>query len=137
MTRHVLILGALVCIIAIAGIVLASRRKPRHVSETTPGGPYTVIMTSDELACEHPKRARESIRWDAIKEIRLVTTSEGPFLPDEWYVFMGDSGGCSIPSEARGFEDLMKEFETRFPGMDYEAIIKAGTSDAQKSIWKR
>lgn len=137
MTRNLQMWGGLACLIVIVVVVLACRKKPRHVSETTPGGPFTVIMTADELACEHPKRARESIRWDAIKEVRLVTTSEGPFLPDEWYVFMGDSGGCSIPSEARGFEALMTEFDTRFPGMDYEAIIKAGTSDAQKTIWKK
>jgi hypothetical protein len=124
--------------IAIALIIFAyTKNKNKQVSETTPGGRYTVIITEDEIACEHPKRKRESIRWDQINEIRLVTTDEGPFNPDMWYLFIGESGGCSVPSEAEGFDRLWDEFEKRFKGIDYQAMIDAGTDNAEKTIWKK
>ena len=127
----------LVVMIVLVVAFWATRKRTRNIYETTPGGPYTVIITDEEIACEHPKRTREHIRWDAITEVRLVTTTDGPWQPDMWYLFMGDSGGCSVPSEAKDFEKLWPEFKKRFAGLDYEAMITAGTSDAQKTLWKR
>jgi hypothetical protein len=45
---------------------------------------YRLVMTDDEIACEHPKRQREAIRWEDVNRIWYVTTSDGPRLPDEW-----------------------------------------------------
>ncbi len=118
-------------------VVGSMKNKKNEVWETTPGGPYTLILSEDEIACEHPKRKRESIRWDQIVEIRLVTTDEGPFLPDMWYVFIGKTGGCSVPSEAKDFDPLWDEIKNRFDGFNYDAIIEAGTDNAQKTLWEK
>ena len=124
--------------LAIAFIAFAFlRERKKEVWETTPGGPYTLIVSEDGIACEHPKREREFIRWDDIIEIRLITTDKGPLNPDMWYLFIGKTGGCSVPSEAKGFNQLWDEFKTRFHGLDYQAIIEAGTDNAQKTIWKK
>lgn len=112
-------------------------KRERQVWDTTPGGPYEVAITDQELTCTHPKRPTESIRWDQVREIMLVTTSGGPFSPDVWYVFTGDGAGCSVPSEAMGFDQLWDVFKSRFPTIDYEAIIAAGTNDERKVIWKK
>jgi hypothetical protein len=111
--------------------------KKKEVWETTPGGPYEVIVTEDILTCTHPKRPTESIRWDQVQEITLVTTSEGPLLPDVWYLFVGDGTGCSVPSEAKGFDQLWDVFKNRFPTIDYTAMTAAGTDDARKVIWNK
>jgi hypothetical protein len=111
-------------------------RKEKQVWDTTPGGPYVVSITEQELTCTHPKRPTESIRWDQVREIMLVTTSDGPFSPDVWYVFTGDGTGCSVPSEAKGFDQLWDVFKSRFPTIDYKAMIAAGTGDERKVIWK-
>lgn len=74
-------------------------RKEQQIWDTTPGGPYEVTITDQDLICTYPKRPTESIRWDQVREIMLVTISDGPFVPDVWYVFMGDGTGCSVPSE--------------------------------------
>lgn len=129
--------SALVCVVALIFWVLSKRKQRKEVWETTPGGPYQVFVTDEAVSCTHPKRATELIRWDEIKEIRLVTTSDGPFSPDEWYLFVGDDGGCSVPSEAKGFDQLWDIFKTRFPGFDYQGIIQAGTSDEQRVLWKK
>lgn len=98
MTTSSTIWCAIACLIVVGGIFVAVRKRPKQVHETTPGGPYTLTITPNEIACEHPKRDRESIKWDAVTEIRLVTTSEGPRYPDVWLLFVGDLGGCSVPS---------------------------------------
>lgn len=112
-------------------------RRTRQVWDTTPGGPFEVVVSEDGLSCSHPRRAAEAIRWNEVREILLVTTSAGPWAPDVWYVFVGEEGGCSVPTEAKGFERLWEVFRRRFPGMDYQAMIAAGTGDETKVIWRR
>lgn len=98
---------------------------------------YRLVMTRDEVACEQPKRPRESIRWEDVIRIWYVTTSEGPQLPDEWLIFEGDRGGCSFPTEAIGFEGIWDELKQRFDGFDYGPIIRGGTDDARHLCWER
>jgi hypothetical protein len=107
------------------------------VWDTTPGGPYEVTVTDLNLTCTHPKRPTEVIRWDHVEQITLVTTSDGPFLPDLWYVFSGVEVGCSVPSEAKGFDQLWEIFKLRFPEIDYEAMISARTGETKKVIWEK
>ena len=132
-----IIILAVVCLIVILGLLILKPDKKKEVWETTPGGPFVVKITDEEIICEHPQRKRESIHWDRIVEIRLVTTDEGPFAPDMWYLFVGDSVVCSVPSEAKGFDQLWNEFDKRFKGLDYHAIINAGTDNSEKVIWKK
>lgn len=128
---------ALFCVAALIFWIISKSKQRKEVWETTLGGPYQIIVTDESISCTHPKRATKLIRWQEINEIRLITTSDGPFLPDEWYLFVGDDGGCSVPSEAKGFEVLWDIFKTRFPGFDYEGIIQAGTTDEQRVLWKK
>jgi hypothetical protein len=98
---------------------------------------YRLLITSDEIACEHPKRARESIRWEEVIKIWYVTTSDGPWLPDEWLLLEGTEGGCSFPTEAKGFEGIWDELEARFTGFDWGPLIRGGTDDAKHLCWER
>jgi hypothetical protein len=98
---------------------------------------YRLVMTNDEIACERPRRQRESIRWDDVMRIWYVTTSDGPRLPDEWFVLEGEQGACSFPTEARGFDGIWDELKQRFAGFDYRPIIQGGTNDAKHLCWDR
>jgi hypothetical protein len=98
---------------------------------------YRLVMTKDEVACEHPRRRRESIRWADVSRIWYVTTSDGPRLPDEWLLLEGESGGCAFPTEAKGFDGIWDELPQRFAGFDYKSIIQGGTNDAKHLCWER
>lgn len=98
---------------------------------------YRLVMTNDEVACEHPKRQRESIRWEDVNRIWYVTTSDGPRLPDEWILLEGEHGGCSFPTEAIGFEGIWNEVKQRFAGFDYKPLIRGGTDDIKHLCWER
>ena len=98
---------------------------------------YRLLITQDKVACEHPKRRRESIRWDDVIKIWYVTTSAGPWLPDRWILLEGENGGCSFPTEAIGFQGMWDQFKQRFAGFDYELLIRGGTDDARYLCWER
>jgi hypothetical protein len=98
---------------------------------------YRLVLTKDEVACEHPKRERESIRWVDVNRIWYVTTSDGPRLPDEWLLLEGESGGCSFPTEAEGFDGIWDELQQRFAEFDYEPLIHGGTDEAKHLCWER
>jgi hypothetical protein len=96
----------------------------------------SAVITEDGIACEHPKRQREFIRWSDVTEISVRTTSDGPWLPDVWVLFVGETGGCSIPTEAVGFEAVHESLK-RFHGFDFGCFLKGGTNDALHIGWKK
>ena len=98
---------------------------------------YQLLITQDEVACEHPKRQRESIRWEDVNRIWYVTASAGPRFPDEWILLEGETGGCSFPTEAIGFDGIWDELKQRFVGFDYGPLIRGGTVDAKHLCWDR
>jgi hypothetical protein len=98
---------------------------------------FQLLITEDEIACEHAKRKRESIRWEDVNCIWFVTTSDGPWLPDHWILLEGDNGGCSFPTEAAGFDGIWDELKRRFTGFDYQPLIRGGTEDAKHLCWER
>ncbi len=98
---------------------------------------YRLVITQDDIACEHPKRERESIRWDQVNRIWYVTTSDGPRWPDEWILLDGEDRGCSFPTEASGMDRIWDELEQRFPGFDYGPLIRGGTDNAKYLCWER
>lgn len=85
---------------------------------------FRLVITEDEIGCEHPRRKRESILWRDVARIWYVTTPYGPHSPDEWILLEGEAGGCSFPTEAHGFDRVWVELEKRFPGFDYGPIIQ-------------
>ena len=66
-----------------------------------------------------------------------MTTSDGPRVPDEWLLLEGEHGGCSFPTEARGFDGIWEVLTQRFAGFDYEPIIRGETNDAKHLCWER
>ncbi|WP_300668667.1 hypothetical protein [Desulfoluna sp.] len=99
--------------------------------------PFHVVITPYELACEHAIRKREAVPWEEIHEIVLITAFEGPMIPSFWLIFVGEGKGCSIPTEAKGFQQLWDQIETRFPGFDVQAVLKPETDKAKKSVWRQ
>jgi len=73
---------------------------------------YRLVITNDEIACEHPKRQRESIRWADVNRIWYVTTSEGPRLPDEWLILEGENGGLFVPHRGNRLQEHLGSVET-------------------------
>jgi len=81
----------------------------------------------------------EVIRWVEVNEIAIVTTSEGPWCEDLYFLLIGDSAGCAVP--CADAESLWEHF-SRLPGFDEScymvAITAMGSTDDQSfQVWKR
>ncbi len=106
------------------------------VTSPPPFPDYKTIMDENGIACEHPKRKRESVAWDEVIEIGLFSTSDGPWLPDLWFVFSGKNSGCSVPTSGQDSEKVWDEIKKRFPGFDYEAFIsESKTYEHYATLW--
>jgi len=98
---------------------------------------YRLVITNDEIACEHPRRKREAIAWQDVTRIWCVSTSDGPYVPDHWLLFEGDNAGCSVPTDAVGFDRVWDQLEQRFAGFDYEPLILTDGTYAKQLCWER
>ena len=80
----------------------------------------------------------ETVRWNELSEIAIVTTDQGPFVPDAFWLLHGEQGGCAVPSETDGMGVLLTELQ-RLPGFDNEAVIRAmgSAENASFLVWRR
>jgi hypothetical protein len=77
------------------------------------------------------------MRWDALAEVALMTTSRGPVEEDVFFVLRYDDGPDSVVPLGEGSE-LLPRLQG-LPGFDNEAFIRAmGVSEEGVSVlWRR
>lgn len=79
--------------------------------------------------------------WSEVSEVRIRTTSEGPFLPDVfWVLDAGEEEGRVVyPQGAVGDPELLAAMHARLAGFDDDAVIRAMgcTDDALFVVWRR
>ena len=76
------------------------------------------------------------VRWDALVEVTLMTTSRGPFEEDVFFVLAyNDGSNSTIPLDEA--EQLLPRLQ-ELPGFDNEAFIQAmGIShESICSLWR-
>lgn len=100
---------------------------------------YLLDISEDELVCRYRKDGRlERVRWDDLRMIEIVTTDQGPSMPDFFYVLHGSEGGCAVPLGAAGWETILERMHA-LPGFDNSAAITAAseTDNARFIVWER
>ena len=108
-------------------------RKP-----TQPVANSIVAFDAQRIIRTMPDGTQEVVRWDDLAEVSIVTTDDGPFTDDVFWVLSGSSSGCLVPSEAQGIKALLSRLQ-ELPGFDNEAVIRAmgSTSNATFVCWRR
>lgn len=78
-----------------------------------------------------------SVRWDALVEVTLMTTSRGPFEEDVFFVLAYDDGTSTTIALGEA-EELLPRLQ-ELPGFDNESFIQAmGVShESITSLWRR
>jgi hypothetical protein len=85
-------------------------------------------------------RIKERVEWDQIKSVRIVTTGDGPFVEDVYFLIDAQDGkGCCISHEAATSANLLQALDRRLKNIDNEEVIRAmgSTSNATFLIWSR
>ena|SRR5882672_10016355 len=102
--------------------------------------PDRVSVTREVVTRSRPDGVQETIRWDDLAEVGIITTDEGPWSEDVFWLLIGSDGksGCAVPQGAEGSKVLLEALQ-KLPGFDNEAVIKAmgSTSNARFTCWKK
>jgi hypothetical protein len=103
-----------------------------------PEGRFVVRLSDAEIVCERPGGKVERVRWADLQKVEVVTTGDGPFAPDVFWVLHGTDGGCAVPQGATGDSQLLARLQA-LPGFDNNAFIEAmsSTSDRRFLCWQR
>jgi hypothetical protein len=77
------------------------------------------------------------VRWDALTEVSLRTTSRGPLEEDVFFVFAYSDGAST--AIGIGDSDYILPRVQQLPGFDNEAFITAMavTEDGNSVLWRR
>jgi hypothetical protein len=81
----------------------------------------------------------EKVAWADLVEVLIVTTDEGPFAEDVFYLLAGSDGkGCSVPQGAVESGALLERLQS-LPRFDNGKVIEAmgSTGNARFVCWKK
>jgi hypothetical protein len=98
-------------------------QKPKTSALSKPGA-AVVQFDDDRVTCRRPNGVTEQIRWSELRAVLIQTTADGPAVDDLFWVLIGRDGGCVVPSEAHGYDQLRERLQ-QLPGFDYESAIRA------------
>ena len=72
----------------------------------------------------HEDGITEELEWDRLTEVEIVTTDQGPFVEDVFWVLHVADQKFVIPQSAEGTSELSERLGT-LPGFNYQAAIDA------------
>jgi hypothetical protein len=97
-------------------------------------------VTFDDTAVRRvsPEGRVEQVTWENLAEVRIVTTGEGPFSEDVYWLLVGSDGtGVAVPSSS-ATDELVERLQA-LPGFDNEEMIRAmgSTDEGHFTCWQR
>jgi hypothetical protein len=115
---------------------LLSLRRGRRGDPQPDAGRLTIDDTGiTRTAWNH----REHVAWIDIASVRIMTTDQGPWLEDVFFVIDSRTGsGCAVPHDLAVRSGLLEALQARLPDLDNSAVIQAMTSVERRvfTIWE-
>ena len=120
---------------------LKRHRQPQSTPDPGRGVTSRVAVSFDDhvIRVKLPTGAVSHVSWSNIGAVNIVTTSDGPFAPDLFWLLqsLDKKTNMTIPMGAEGEHDLLRAMQARLPGFDNMAVIEAmsSTGPAGFVIW--
>lgn len=110
----------------------------RAAARLLPESLYIVEMTPTHVSCRDPDGTVETVSWDDLQRVEIVTNDHGPWLMDRFWVLHGSETGCVVPTGATGETALLERLQT-LPNFDSEALVESVslTSNNRFLCWER
>jgi hypothetical protein len=110
------------------------RERPQLMPESL----CIVRVFESGVECTAPNGDVESVEWKNLQKIEIVTTDQGPFRPDVFWVLHGSQAGCVVPQGADGEKELLDRLQ-KLPGFRNEAVIEAMSSTENRRFlcWEK
>jgi hypothetical protein len=86
------------------------------------------------------KKREENVLWDELTRVEILTTDEGPYAVDFFFLLVGrDGGGVAVSNELAVKHDLVAILQRRLSGLDSRAIIEASGSTQVRRflVWQK
>jgi hypothetical protein len=100
---------------------------------------HSIHIDDHGVRRELPDGKIEQVTWYGLREVVVLTTSDGPFAEDVFFVLEGPDGtGCVVPLGAPESRQLL-EWLQRLSGFDNAALSRAMTSTENATFvcWRR
>ena len=98
----------------------------------------SIVITEDSITGAAPGSGggTETIRWDELTEVRVTTTSEGPFTEDVFFVMLAGDRSCIVP-QSKASDEFVGRLQ-ELPGFDNRqmAVAMTSTTDAEFVCWR-
>ena len=81
----------------------------------------------------------EQVAWKDLVEVQIVTTDQGPWVDDVFYLLIGADGtGCVVPQEDPASAALLTRLQA-LPDFDNDKVIEAMScsENARFVCWKK
>jgi hypothetical protein len=104
-----------------------------------PESRFVIQMTECDVSCHRPDGIVETVRWNDLERIDILTNSDGPFAPDCFWLLIGPgTTGCCIPQGATGDGELLARMY-ELPGFDHQVFMEAmgNHHEAIFTCWQR
>lgn len=94
-----------------------------------------VILTNETIGVRNTTSGEIiEMRWDEISRITIVTTDQGPFVEDVFFVFEGKGPAMIVSHEDAVRLKLNDALDQHLIGIDYEQAIEAMTCTENNSF---
>src|SRR5262249_51348871 len=85
------------------------------------------------------RKREERVFWEELTRVEILTTDEGPFTEDFFFLLEGrDGAGVAVSNALAVKHELVAILQRRLPGLDSRAIIEASGSTARRRflVWQ-
>jgi hypothetical protein len=111
---------------------------PPAPPRAVPGVRVDIDDTSITVA--GPDGAVKRLPWADLASVTILTTDEGPFETDLYWLLQGRHRhhGILVPLGAAGEHELLKEMQRRLAGFDNMVVVEAmsSTGNAEFTAWE-
>jgi len=98
--------------------------------------PPSVVIDEQGVSVTAGDGKVEQVAWHELQAIDIVTTDEGPFVEDVFWVLHAEGHGCVVPGQ---FGNALLDHANHFPGWNTEAVLAAmgSTDNARFEVWRK
>ena len=100
------------------------------------------VLSCSEIegSITYPGEPTKTFKWSDVEKIEIITTSDGPWNEDFWWLFYleGNEVPIDIAQGVKGNEEIFNVLEKHFVGHDGKSVISAlgSTSNARFLVWE-
>ena len=97
-----------------------------------------VSLTDSEIVVTHSDETRDVMEWRELNEVSIITTDQGPYVEDVFWVLQVLETACIIPSSASGIDKLIERLQ-ELPNFDNLRVIEAmGSAENNRFlVWSK